>query len=95
MVNTHLITFLVSFVNTSQTFIVNPHQIKEALQKASDEKTGGYCQISEIKEFDRSKNRFIKTKVDRVVGTVYHSTETLKLLSKFGYIPKKHHSYTI
>lgn len=95
MVNTHLITFLVSFVNTNQTFIVNPNQIKDALKKATNENTGGYCQIAEIKEYEPSKQKFVKVKLDRVIGTVSHDTEALNLLSKMGYIPKNHFSYTV
>lgn len=94
MVNTHLITFIITFVNTNQSFIVNSNQIKEALKLAEFQGIGGYKEIADIKEFDRAKGRFVKTSKDRVIGTVTHDTESLRLLSAFKYIPVKHFLYT-
>ena len=79
MISTNLITFELSFQNSTETIIFN--STNESLNKVVDFLKARKYYIAKIKEFDRSKSAFKRCSLNRLISTTDHNTELNLILT--------------
>lgn len=80
MVSTNLITFLITFNATTETFIFNVS--RESLNKLTETIKDQNLKIATVKQFDRNKNKFLKIPNQKLFTIIDHHTELSLLLNK-------------
>lgn len=73
MISTNFVTFEVSFVNSTETLIVNNRL--ENLQPFIEYIKNFSLKIDKIKEFERSQSKFKKCNLYRFITVTDHCTE--------------------
>ena len=78
MTTTNLITFEISFQNSTETFIFNVSNdsINSLLKVLKPQK----IQVSKVKEFDRTQSKFKTVSKKRFLQCIDHNTELFELL---------------
>lgn len=79
MISTNLITFELSFQNSTETIIFN--NTTESLNKVVDFLKARKYYIAKIKEFDRPKSAFKRCSLNRLISTTDHNTELNLILT--------------
>lgn len=80
MITTNLITFELSFKNSSETIIFNI--TKNSLLMVASFLKENDLQILKIKEFERSKSKFKQSTKARLIACTDHCTELNLILTK-------------
>lgn len=79
MISTNLITFELSFQNSTETIIFN--NTNESLNKVAEFLKARKYYIAKIKEFDRTKSAFKRCALSRLISTTDHDTELNLILT--------------
>ena len=81
MISTNLITFEISFVNSTETLIVNSSlkSLKELLEYVKTQSFN--LKSANIKEFDRTQSKFKRCEKSRFLNCIDHLTELYILFS--------------
>lgn len=80
MISTNIITFEISFINSTETLIIN-NSLKSLNELVTYLKDKGYT-FGQIKEFEKSQSKFKKCALKRFVSCTDHCTELNLMLTK-------------
>ena len=79
MISTNLITFELSFQNSTETIIFN--NTNESLNKVAEFLKARKYYIAKIKEFNRPKSAFKRCTLKRLIDCTDHNTELNLILN--------------
>ena len=79
MISTNLITFELSFQNSTETIIFN--NTNESLSKAAEFLKARKYYIEKVKEFNRPKSAFKRCTLKRLIDCTDHNTELNLILT--------------
>lgn len=87
ILNTDLIVLLIQFQfkGTNGQFITNIEGVAEVLKKHNT------TSIESIKEYDRTKQKFIRVSKDKIYRWLSFETEAVELLKKANFFNSKKH----